>query len=125
MEAFLVALNKILDIKLVQYILVAILLALSGYSTYLVFKNKTISLISQQRKVALQEVENNMFLQNQKIIEQNKELDARKVKLEAAQQIASKIALESNKTLQGILGYTFTGDCEDQVEQTLSLIRSK
>lgn len=51
-----------------------------------------------------------------------KKAEQQKKNLEQATQQASKIALESSKTIQGILSHKFTGECSQMVTQAVEMI---
>lgn len=118
-------LNKLLDLRLVQYALLLISIILITFTFYLSVKVKTIELISEKRKNAVTELEFNLTNQNAKIVDYNDKLKVQETNLKVAQTQAAKIALESNKTLQGILEYEFSSDCDSGVKEALNFVRNK
>jgi pyridoxine 5'-phosphate synthase PdxJ len=121
---FILILNKVLDIKVVQYLLLGFTLLLILNTIALTMKYKALELIAEQRKNAISELQYNLEIQNSKILEANDQLKQQEFNLSLAKEKALKISSEANKAIEKALSVEFTGECDSDVAQVRDTIRS-
>lgn len=115
--------NKFLDLKIVQWGLVAVLLGGIIFSVYFGFKYNTLKLEHAYLEVEATKINNALNTQNEKIRElgdiAKKYQDYYIVSVKKAQAVQEDTA----KSLKALSEYTFEGDCQQNVRTALDLIQ--
>ena len=120
---FITMLNASLDLKVVQWGLLVACTTLIIFIGVLTLKNGSLKLENALLKKEIAETSEALHIQNQKIMELAEKTKDYQAKVLTAQKEASKIALQTTKTLQGISEYQFKGDCSQNVSQALRMVK--
>jgi len=117
---WLIALNKILDIKLVQYALLALLVGSLGFCTYLKIDNMIVQKKLTSAQAAVKTCEANTALQNTKI--EDFEAKFKKVgdSITQASKIATAFKLNSERRIISISETKVSDKCEDSLRWLVS-----
>ena len=120
MEAVLIAINKILDIKLVQWALLVIVATVIPFLSLKMYWYKYDNALLRSTAADLGSA---IQIQNRAIQEVGREAQAFKENYEQKNKEAAKIALEGQKTLQKLLDMPLSGTCDEKVKQAASLVK--
>lgn len=120
---FITLLNTSLDLKIVQWGLLVGCTILLFFIGVLTLKNGSLKLENALLKKEVAETSEALHIQNQKILELAEKTKEYQTKVLTTQKEASKIALQTTKTLQGIAEYQFKGECSQNVSQALIMIK--
>jgi hypothetical protein len=121
---WIMAVNSILSLRIVQYLLVATLVMTLTCMGVLWFKNNTLKLQKAYYETEYAKVSAGLATQNEAVEQLGIKKAAQDKALEQALSEASKLAVVAAKRQQTIVKYTFTGDCDQRVSQSLELLRS-
>lgn len=123
MIAVLQTINSLLDIKLVQWLLVAIILAGIVSGTVFGFKYNSLRLKTAFLEADIAKTNTAIIVQN-KAIQEASEL-AKKIQDRYDQRVikAQQEADKSNKRLQSILDYDFSGECSNNISEALKIVK--
>lgn len=116
--------NKILDVKIVQWFLLTTCAIFIATLIYKEIQYRSLQLEHALLKTTTADLSNALFIQNKAI----KELEERTIEFKEnylqKQREASKIALETNNILKGIPTIGFTKDCSENLNLGLEYVRT-
>jgi len=119
----LVTINKIMDLKIVQWLMLSSIALLLVGSGVLYFKNKTLELNLSMKETELLKLSEATTLQNAKITELGLKYEQQQKTMKESIAQASKIALESQKNMKAILSYEFSDDCSSSLKEAVDLVQ--
>ena len=120
MEAVLIAINKVLDIKVVQWGMLVTLVSVIPYLSVKVYWYKYDNALL---KSTVGDVSQALFVQNRAVKELGAKADELKANYEQANKRATQVALEGQRTLQDLMKNKLVGTCEEKVAQVGRLAR--
>ena len=123
MLVILTTINNLLDIKMVQWMLMFYILVITVTFGVYCIRYNALRLEHSFIQVELAKTASAIQVQNKAIQEASELAQKIQDRYDKKAAEASKIALESNKTLQGILSYDFTGECSQNVSQALVIAK--
>lgn len=120
MEAVFLAINQILELKFVQWGLLILCVALVIYTPirvgYLKYDNALL-------KSTVGDVSQALYVQNRAVKELGEKAGELQTNYEQANKRATQVAVEGQKTLQGILNSKLVGSCDEKVKQVGGIVR--
>jgi len=120
--SFLVAINKILDIKIVQYALLAAVVLLSVLSGVQTFRLWACQKEVQIYKAKASESEAFLAAQNAQVLEMKKQGDAAKLKIDASKTASLKIAADYERRIQTLKKQPIREDCCGAIEDAKNIL---
>ncbi len=126
MGAFFIALDKILDIKLVQYCLVGALVVMLAGQVVFTIRYNGLRLDNALLKADNAKINSALVFQNDAVKKMGEDFKLKEENLEQANTRASKIAVENKKLLKKIADFEFKkgATCNEKVKQVFGIISS-
>jgi hypothetical protein len=115
--------NKILDLKIVQWALLTLCVALLASSIWGTLKYNALRLENALLKTTVADFGSAIQIQNRAIQEVGEEAKAYKANYEQANKRAAQIAIEGQKTLQDLMNTPLVGTCDQKVTQSLGMLQ--
>jgi len=120
--SFLVVINKILDIKIVQYALVAAVVILTVFSGVQSFRLWACQKEVQIYKAKASESEAFLAAQNAQVLEMKKQGDAAKLKIDASRAESVKIAADYQRKIATLKKQPIREDCCGAIEDAKNIL---
>jgi hypothetical protein len=119
---FLLVINKFLELKIVQYVLVASVVVLTVFSGVQSFRLWVSQKEAKYQKAKAAESEAFLQAQNSQVLEMKKQGDAAKVKIDAAKVEERKIAADYERRIQILKKRPIREDCCGAIEDAKNII---
>jgi uncharacterized membrane protein YhiD involved in acid resistance len=119
---FMLVINKILGLKIVQYALVASVVVLTVFSGVQSFRLWVSQKEAKYQKAKASESEAFLQAQNSQVLEMKKQGDAAKVKIDAAKVEERKIAADYERRIQILKKRPIREDCCGAIEDAKNII---
>jgi len=120
--SFLLVINKFLEMKIVQYALVAAVVILTVFSGVQSFRLWACQKEVQIYKAKAGESEAFLAAQNAQVLEMKKQGDAAKLKIDAAEIKRQKIAVDYERRIQTLKKEPIREDCCGAIEDAKNII---
>ena len=120
----LVVINKLLDLKIVQWVLLALVIMQILSNVWFGIKYNALRLDNALLKSTAADLGAAIHIQNTEILKGTKAFADQKDVMDGAIKEAGRIAKESKEILKGIKNITLKGTCDEKVKQSLDLINS-
>lgn len=117
------AINKLLDIKLVQYALVALVVSLFGTTTWYYLANKGLAYQISSLKTDNANLSASLELQNSFVVQQGKDMELLQKRLQIASDRAKELSTQLAQRKIEIREVVLQGDCPDMVQQVIDEVR--
>ena len=121
----LVAISRIMELKIVQWLMLSIIALLLVAYLFLSLKHNSLKLESSLRETELLKLSEATTIQNVKIQEMTLKFEQQQKTMKESIAQASKIALESQKNMKAILSYEFSDNCSSSLKEAVELVQTK
>lgn len=125
MMEILAVINKVLDLKIVQWALLALFAMQLIGNMWIGFKYNALRLENAILKNTAADLNAALNVQNNRIVEIGKLYEDQKLIMAGSIREAGRIAKESRKILDGIKDIKLEGTCDEKVKQAVGILNAK